>query len=101
MLTETKMGEIDRSFRRIAVCEVLDVDHRSKTVTIRRVHPNMREETMTFPISDTDGLEAGMFLDYEEPTPNTGRVWGLTPGRFVEQFKTDLARWGRMAGNEK
>lgn len=93
MLTETQLGEIDRNFRRIAVCEILDVDHRNKIVTFRRVRPNLKEEVMTFPISDTAGLSAGAYLDYEEPTPNTGKVWGVTPEQYVEQFKTDIEKW--------
>jgi len=92
------MGVIDRNFRRIAVCEILSVDHKNNTVTFRRIRPNLKEEDMTFSISDTMGLQAGMFLDYEEPTPNTGRVWGLTPERFVEQFKADLEKWRKAAG---
>ncbi len=101
MLTETQLGVIDRNFRRIAVCEILDVDHKNQTVRFRRIHPNLKEEDMTFPISDTAGLQAGMYLDYEEPTPNTGKVWGVTPKTYAEQFKTDLAKWRKAEqGNE-
>lgn len=100
MLAETKMGVIDRNFRRIAACEILDVDHRNKIVTFRRVCPNLEEDVLTFPISDTAGLEAGMFLDFEEPTPNTAKIWGITPKTYAEQFKTDLAKWRRRQNNE-
>lgn len=96
-LRETEMGSIDRNFRRIAVCEILAVDHENQTVRIRRVHPNMTEEELTFPISDTAGLTVGMHLDYEEPTPNTAKIWGITPEAVVEQFKADLEKWKKAA----